>query len=161
MLGRSPKAHRRLSAAFADGQVHKRYLAIVDGEAPGESGTITLPLVKQSTAEAGWRIITADAADPQAKAATTHWRRLAVVDGRSLIELRPETGRTHQLRVHAASGIGLPIVGDPVYGLGDPAGMMLHAASITIDRANKPAVVADAPIPPRFAALGFGEGDAG
>ena len=50
------------------------------------------------------------------KPAVTHWRVLAEANGRALVEFRPITGRTHQLRVHSASGIGIPLLGDPVYG---------------------------------------------
>ena len=84
---------------------------------------------------------------------SVQWRVLAVHAGRALVELRPETGRTHQLRVHAAHGLGLPIVGDPVYGCG--GGMLLHARSLRVDRGAKPPIEAAAPAPPTFAAAGF------
>jgi tRNA pseudouridine32 synthase/23S rRNA pseudouridine746 synthase len=79
--------------------------------------------------------------------------------GRALVEFRPETGRTHQIRVHAASGIGLPLLGDPVYGDGKGAPRtMLHAAGLEVPRDGKPAIVAAAPLPADFAALGFADG---
>lgn len=158
MLGRSPKAHRRLSQAFADGQVHKTYLAVLDGVPNEAAGTITLPLVKRSTARDGWRMV-ADAADASAKAATTHWRIIDVKDGLAMVQLQPDTGRTHQLRVHAASGIGHAIAGDTVYGSPHPSGMMLHACAISLGRATKEPVAARAPFPARFAALGFADPD--
>ena len=94
--------------------------------------------------------------DPKGKPAQTAWRRLSVIDGKSLIEFRPTTGRTHQIRVHAASGIGIPILGDPVYGAGKGP-MMLHAVALHIPRDGKPAVEARAPLPERFTALGFAD----
>lgn len=164
VLGRSPKAHKRLSAAFAEGRVTKRYLAILAGVPEGEEGTVTMALSKTSSAEEGWRIIPAEDDAPGAKPAVTHWQVMATADGRALVAFTPEQGRTHQLRVHAASGIGIPILGDPVYGNPHPAAqtaaMMLHAADIRIDRGSKLPVVAHAPFPDRFAALGFADPDA-
>lgn len=150
LLARNPKAHKRFSAAFEAGQVEKLYLAVVEGVPAATSGTIDLALDKVSTREAGWRIVP----DPRGKAARTHWRVLRARDGRALIEFRPETGRTHQIRVHAASGLGLPIVGDPVYGRAGPA-MLLHARAISLPRLPKPPVAADSPLPESFAAAGF------
>jgi len=162
LLARNPKAHKRFAAAFEAGTVRKEYLAVVDGVPDGEEGVIDLPLAKVSSREAGWRMI----GDAKGKRALTRWRRLASADGRSLIAFAPETGRTHQIRVHAASGLGLPIVGDPVYGAaragsGRPgagrAAMLLHAWRLAVPRAGKPAIEAEAPLPASFAAAGFGD----
>ena len=78
-------------------------------------------------------------------------------DGRSLVEFRPETGRTHQIRVHALEGLGAAVVGDPTYGKADPLGMLLHAAELTIPREGKEPIEAKAPLPERFAKAGFGD----
>ena len=133
LLSRNPKAHARLQQAFERGEVEKRYLAILDGVPEGGGGVIDLPLAKTSTAEAGWRMIP----DASGKPATTHWALLGVHEGRAFVEFRPQTGRTHQIRVHAAQGIGVAVLGDPVYGRADPRGMMLHAAELIVPRANK------------------------
>jgi len=88
-------------------------------------------------------------ADPAGQSAVTHWRRLAVRDGRSLIEFRPETGRTHQIRVHAREAFGSGIVGDRVYGV--PGGpMLLHASRLVVPRVGKPAIDVTAPLPAAF-----------
>ena len=160
MLGRSPKAHKRLSEAFAEGMVQKRYLAIVEGVPAEESGTIDMMLVKTSTKEDGWRIIPAADGDRGAKKARTHWQLMATANGCALISFAPETGRTHQLRVHAASGLGMPIIGDPMYGSAGSAGLMLHAVDLTLTREDKPAITAHAPFPDRFMAHGFADPDA-
>ncbi|MCC7394680.1 MAG: RluA family pseudouridine synthase [Sphingomonadaceae bacterium] len=153
ILARSIKAHRRLSRAFAEGRVEKLYYAIVAGQPDAAEGCIDMPLGKKSSAQMGWRIVP----DQHGKGSVTHWRLVESRGGYSLLALTPETGRTHQLRVHLASGLGLPIVGDAVYGKGDPRGMMLHAASISLPRTTKEAIVAHAPLPERFAAFGFGD----
>ncbi|MDR6787419.1 tRNA pseudouridine32 synthase/23S rRNA pseudouridine746 synthase [Sphingomonas sp. BE138] len=151
LLSRNPKAHARFQQAFEAGRVGKRYVAVLDGLPQGTEGTIDLPLGKVSTAEAGWRMTR----DPRGKAARTDWRVLAIRDGRSLVEFRPATGRTHQIRVHALEGLGTPVTGDPVYGSAHPGGMMLHAIALTVPREGKADVTAEAPWPGRFAALGF------
>jgi len=160
MLGRSDKAHKRLSLAFEQGLVEKRYLAIIDGVPEGESGTIDMPLTKVSTKEEGWRIIPAAEDSKGAKAARTRWEVMSIADGRALIAFHPETGRTHQLRVHAASGLGHAIVGDPVYGTAHDGGLMLHAVDLRLAREGKTLISGHAPFPARFAALGFTDPDA-
>lgn len=153
LLARNPKAHKRFAAAFELGAVEKTYLAVLAGVPTEESGVIDLPLAKTSTAATGWRMIH----DPKGKRAITHWRILTTIEGRTLVEFRPETGRTHQLRVHAATGLGIPIAGDPVYG--DGAGpMLLHASRLRLSRETKAPIEAEAPLPDRFHVAGFSHG---
>jgi len=151
LLARNHGAHRRFSAAFANGEVKKTYLAVLEGVPEAEQGTIELALSKVSTAAQGWRIIPAK----KGKSAVTHWTVIGVKDGRALVRFEPQTGRTHQLRVHAASGLGLPIVGDPTYGRAGPS-MLLHASRIVVPRHNKPAINVEAPLPERFGAFAHG-----
>ena len=144
LLARNPKARARFGAAFEAGQVEKVYLAVLEGEIAGE-GVIDMPLAKTSSLEQGWRMV----ADEAGKAARTRWRVLATRDGRSLVEFRPETGRTHQIRAHARYGLNAPIVGDPVYGRAGEA-LLLHAHRLVVPREKKPAIDITAPLPDRF-----------
>ena len=153
LLARNPKAHARFQRTFEAGLVQKTYLAVVEGVPEDETGTIDFPLGKVSTQETGWRMVE----DAKGKRAVTHWRRVMTVEGRTLIEFTPETGRTHQLRVHAATGLGMPIAGDMQYGRGIGP-MMLHAAKLSLPREGKPPVQAVAPLPLRFTVAGFSYG---
>lgn len=154
LLARNPKALKRFNAAFEAREVDKVYLGVVAGTLDQDEGTIELSLAKISSAEKGWRMIPAKKGKP----AVTHWRKLAVHDGRTLVEFRPETGRTHQIRVHALAGLGHALLGDPVYGDGRGAPRtMLHALALTVHREGKPPIEARAPLPADFAALGFSD----
>lgn len=152
LLARHAKAAKRFGAAFESGDVEKTYLGIVEGELVDDGGTIDIALGKTSTAQTGWRIVP----DASGKRAVTHWKRIDTVAGRTLVEFRPETGRTHQIRVHALHGLGKALLGDPFYGTVYPSGLMLHAAGLTLVRGTKPPIVAAAPMPRRFLDLGFG-----
>jgi tRNA pseudouridine32 synthase / 23S rRNA pseudouridine746 synthase len=156
LLARNPKAAKRFTEAFEGRQVEKRYLAVLNGVPAEETGTIDMPLAKTSTAEQGWRM----GPGKDGKSAITHWQVLAARDGRALIRFRPETGRTHQLRAHALHGLGIGILGDPVYHGETPdtdwtGRMLLHARSLSLPRDGKPPVAATAPVPAAFAEAGF------
>lgn len=152
LLARNPKAHKRFQRAFEEKLVGKTYVAVLDGVPEAESGTVILALGKTSSAEEGWRMVP----DPGGKAAVTHWRVVTVREGRAVVVFTPETGRTHQIRVHASEGIGIPISGDPVYGAGRGP-MLLHALSLRVERGAKPPVEATAPLPPTFVNAGFAD----
>lgn len=154
LLARNPKALARFSRAFEERLVTKTYLGVVAGEVAQDEGRIELALSKISSAEKGWRMIPARKGKPS----VTDWTVLRRAGGLSLVEFRPVTGRTHQIRVHAASGLGFALVGDPVYGKPDPRckRTMLHAASLVVQRVGKTPVAATSPVPADFAAFGFG-----
>jgi tRNA pseudouridine32 synthase/23S rRNA pseudouridine746 synthase len=154
LLARNRKSRALFQQAFEAGEVRKAYLAVVAGEVAEQEGCIDLPLAKISSAERGWRM----EVDGAGKHAVTRWRRIAVAEGQSLIEFRPETGRTHQLRIHAARGLSAPIVGDPVYGTtahggtmtAPDAGMLLHASRLAVPRPPRDEIDVKAPAPARF-----------
>jgi tRNA pseudouridine32 synthase/23S rRNA pseudouridine746 synthase len=156
LLARNPKARAHFQQAFEGGAVSKSYLAVLDGEVEGDQGIIELPVAKVSSAAGGWRMVTSEGG----KAAMTRWRKLAEAEGQTLVEFRPTTGRTHQIRIHAARGLGAAIVGDPVYSLPDDAalgdmtlpdsGMLLHAWRLVVPRDPKEAIDVTAPVPDRF-----------
>jgi tRNA pseudouridine32 synthase/23S rRNA pseudouridine746 synthase len=161
LLARNPKSAARFTAAFEARTVEKVYLAVLDGVPATSEGTIDIALGKTSTREDGWRMVP----DPKGKAAVTHWQVLAEHEGRTLVRFTPETGRTHQLRTHALYGLGIGILGDPVYraegdGTGWTGGLVLHARRITLARDGKPPVDAVAPVPPIFAQAGFADAEA-
>ena len=152
VLGRHPKALRKLGKLFSDGKVEKTYWALCKGVPEKLSGTIDAPLKKEQRGK-GWRVEIADDGQP----ARTTYRVLAQKDGLSFIEAKPKTGRTHQIRVHLAS-IGAPILGDPQYGdlsaeeRAQP--MMLHAQRVIVPISkNKEPVRIDAEPPDVMAQL--------
>jgi tRNA pseudouridine32 synthase/23S rRNA pseudouridine746 synthase len=130
---------------------------VLDGVVEGESGLIDLALAKVSTIETGWRMVGDPLGTKGSKPSRTAWRVLEIKDGRSFVEFIPETGRTHQIRVHAAEALGAAVVGDPIYGKGEGA-TLLHAAELTVPRAGKEPIIAKAPLPERFVVAGFSEG---
>ncbi|MCP4340124.1 MAG: RluA family pseudouridine synthase [Desulfobulbaceae bacterium] len=122
------RAHRFLSGQFEKRAVVKKYTAVVEGIIEQTSGEIRLPFRLDPNNRP------LQVHDPvHGKMGITKWRKLETIGNTTRIEFSPLTGRTHQLRVHAAHpgpmGLGFPIVGDSLYGLGKEGGqMMLHAS---------------------------------
>ncbi len=146
ILGLDAKTHRNLSKQFEFRKTRKRYVALVEGHLEAESGRIFTPMRKDVEVRPLMLVDYFEGLPSE-----TRWRVLAreTLDGKPVtrVELEPYTGRTHQLRVHAAHprvttigepgpehapGLGAPIVGDELYG-GLPAPrLMLHASMLTI-----------------------------
>ncbi|HTL31940.1 MAG TPA: RluA family pseudouridine synthase, partial [Kofleriaceae bacterium] len=128
LVAKDLDTYKALQRLFAIREIEKRYVALVDGEVTGERGTIDLPL-RGDLDDRPRQIV-----DPvHGKAAITDWHVLTREGGRTRVALAPRTGRAHQLRVHAAVGLGAPIVGDRLYGRteADPLGrLLLHAEAI-------------------------------
>ncbi|MBH5321195.1 RluA family pseudouridine synthase [Aurantiacibacter sediminis] len=153
LLARNPKALKRFNTAFQEKLVQKTYLGIVAGPVEEDEGTIDLALSKISSEAKGWRMIVAKKGKPS----VTHWtKRKELEGGVTLVEFRPETGRTHQIRVHAEHAFGRSLLGDPVYGNKDArvGRTMLHASALVVPRENKPEITAHAPLPADFIKLG-------
>jgi tRNA pseudouridine32 synthase / 23S rRNA pseudouridine746 synthase len=145
ILGRHPKAIARLNELFRTNQVDKVYWAVVEGGPEKDEGEADLPLAPNSP-DRGWWM----KADPKGLPALTQWRVLGRADGLTLLELRPVTGRTHQLRVHCRAS-GWPILGDAIYGtaprFGGP-GLHLHARGVSVPLYPKrPPIAIEAPVP--------------
>jgi tRNA pseudouridine32 synthase / 23S rRNA pseudouridine746 synthase len=128
LFARGALAQRSLSMAFEARQVHKQYVAVVEGCIAGEAGRIDLPL------RADWPNRPRQVVDAAAgKPALTHWRVLLRESDCTRLLLEPVTGRTHQLRVHLQS-LGHPIRGDALYAPPPPrsARLLLHASQLRL-----------------------------
>jgi tRNA pseudouridine32 synthase/23S rRNA pseudouridine746 synthase len=128
VVARNVDAHRQLSIQFQKRETRKRYVALLDGVLSDDRGTIELPF-RLDIDNRPYQIY-----DPEhGTVGITHWEKLGIEDLWTRISFVPITGRTHQLRVHAAHarGLGIPIVGDPLYGNGTgPGQMKLHAVEL-------------------------------
>lgn len=118
LIAKNAYAHERLSSQIKAGNFHRKYLAIVRGT-PEEKGVIDAPIAREA-GSAIKRIVS-----PEGKRAVTRWQLIESAGGYSLAEVAPETGRTHQIRVHMAH-IGHPLAGDWLYGT-ENDGMSRHA----------------------------------
>ncbi len=133
-----------LSKQFQEGLVDKLYLALVSGRPDQEKWTVDAPIGKVASARYG--------VVEGGKASATEFRMIASSGDLSLVEARPLTGRTHQIRVHLAS-VGLPILGDATYG-GQAAGrMMLHCSGMTFQNSKKAGITVSAPLDGEFAEM--------
>ena len=149
ILARNERARRKLGRLFSSGRIEKVYWAIVAGAPPDESGRIELPL-RKVTSKAGWRIVT----DPSGQSASTDYKVLGRRENLTWLELRPHTGRTHQIRVHCAA-LGCPILNDPLYGTAvgvEPLHLFARSVAIPFYEGRPPIEVV-APPPPHMQAL--------
>lgn len=125
LLAKTKECHQALQEQFRRRTVRKRYAALLEGEVERDSGTVALPLAPDPADRPRQKV------DPKGRTAVTEFRVVWRRDGMTRVEFRPLTGRTHQLRVHAAHAAGLnaPIAGDDLYGR--PGGrLLLHAEAI-------------------------------
>ena len=146
VLAVTQQAHRQLSRQFEQRQVDKRYIALLEGIISLQEGEIRLPF-RLDPDNRPYQVY-----DPlQGKMGITRWRQLGAEEGRTRIEFTPLSGRTHQLRVHAAHplGLGTPIVGDRLYGNGQEGEqMLLHASRLAFTHpCSGESIVLDSPAP--------------
>lgn len=151
LVAKTPEMYARLKTAFKERRVEKVYRAVVYGRMEKEEGRIVAEIMRSATPPKRWYARACEESDK--RAAITDWKLLKNLEDAAYIEVRPKTGRTHQIRVHMAS-IGHPLVADHLYaaerastlGFTRPA---LHAYSITLTL-DEP-VTFTAPLPADFA----------
>jgi 23S rRNA pseudouridine1911/1915/1917 synthase len=130
VLARTDEAHRRLQTALADRLIEREYLALVEGRPPARSGTIEAPIGRDPRVRTRMAV-----GGSGSRAARTHFTLERALVDTSLLRLRLETGRTHQIRVHLQA-IGHPVCGDPEYGTPGLLGLerqFLHATRLAFD----------------------------
>jgi tRNA pseudouridine32 synthase / 23S rRNA pseudouridine746 synthase len=143
VMGRTRGALKLLNEQFANSNVTKTYWAVVVGAPKEDSGEIDALLEKTSSPTGGWRMEVSQ----EGKPALTRWKVLHRADALTWLELSPQTGRTHQIRIHCAH-IGLPLLGDPIYGTAVAGGRtMLHARALDIPRVDGSVLHVEAPLP--------------
>ena len=143
IIAKNPESAAHLQRQFAERIAKKTYIAITDGKPKLNAAKIDLPIGRNPSAPSTFRI------DPNGKPAQTTYHVLAENDAQSLIELKPTTGRTHQLRVHLAH-LNAPILGDRVYGKSSDCRMMLHAQKLEVALPSGERKVFEAAIPDEF-----------
>ncbi len=127
VFARTDQAHRRLQAALADRLIEREYLALVEGCPPSRTGTIEAPIGRDPRVRT--RMAVGGSGQREAR---THFTLERALAEHSLLRLRLETGRTHQIRVHLQA-IGHPVAGDPEYGTAGLLGLrrqFLHATRL-------------------------------
>jgi tRNA pseudouridine32 synthase/23S rRNA pseudouridine746 synthase len=150
VLGRHRKALEKLMKLFKHSRIEKTYWAVVRGGPAEPEGLIDLPLGRLDATRGWWMKV-----DPNGQPSQTRWRVLGRGGNLSWLELKPLTGRTHQLRVHC-SALDFAIFGDPIYGPGAAPGenLHLHARAISIPiSSTKPPVEVEACVPDHMKAL--------
>lgn len=142
IAAKSPEAKRWLQKQFSTRKVKKTYIALVKGHLKQDEALIQLPIERNPKKPQMFRV------GGNGKPAETTYRTIATYKNATLVELKPRTGRTHQLRVHMQY-LGCPIVGDPVYGAPEPAlgRMFLHAAQLELTLPSRERKVFDVPLP--------------
>jgi 23S rRNA pseudouridine1911/1915/1917 synthase len=155
VVAKNDFTHRSLAEQFAGREVKKIYLAVVKGLPRRPWGTVDAPIGRHPVHRQKMAILPDS---PSARPAVTHYEVLRTEGGRALVECHPETGRTHQIRVHLKH-LGFPIVGDSVYGHRDGFDRhWLHAWKLTLQHPRSGQELACvAPVPEDFPLLPAGE----
>jgi 23S rRNA pseudouridine1911/1915/1917 synthase len=146
ICAKNPDASKWLQKQFAQRRVKKTYLAIVAGTLAEKHAIIDMPIERNPKKPQTFRV------GSNGKSATTEYVVLEEANESSLIELKPTTGRTHQLRVHL-NKIGHPIVGDTLYGGKEADRLYLHAFKLELTLPNRTRQTFAVPIPDSFSTL--------
>ena len=125
ILAKNPEVQKFLKKQFQNRTVHKTYYAVVEGRPKLDEARIDLPMIRNKKRPTTFLV------DANGKEAETFYKVLGTNDKYSLVELKPTSGRTHQLRVHMKY-LGTPILGDVVYGTGGKDRLYLHAGELEI-----------------------------
>ncbi len=144
ICAKTPDAHSWLQKQFAQRRTKKNYAAIISGHLNQPEAVIDMPIERNPKKPQTFRV------GANGKSAVTQYHTLQMIDGYSLLELKPTTGRTHQLRVHMAN-LGHPIVGDVLYDGPQADRLFLHAHHLELTLPNRERTVFTAPLPPEFA----------
>lgn len=143
ILAKNPKTQTYLRRQFQDRKAHKTYYAVLTGVPKLKEARLNLPIMRDLKRPTTFRV------DPRGKESETFYKVLKSDDKHALVELRPTSGRTHQLRVHMKY-LEHPIVGDPIYGVEKGDRLYLHAGSLEITLPGGIRKVFEAKIPESF-----------
>jgi 23S rRNA pseudouridine1911/1915/1917 synthase len=143
ICAKNPVALAWLQKQFSQRKTKKTYIAIVQGQLAEPHAVIDMPIERNPQKPQTFRV------GANGKSALTEYKVLAQNNKLSMLELTPQTGRTHQLRVHL-SHIGHPIVGDELYGDQPAKRLFLHALKLEITLPNKERKTFEAPLPSEF-----------
>jgi 23S rRNA pseudouridine1911/1915/1917 synthase len=130
VVARNPEAHRRLQRALAQRRIEREYIALVEGRPPARTGTIEAPIGRDPRVRTRMTV-----GGASARPARTHFALERALPRTSLLRLRLDTGRTHQIRVHLQA-IGHPVCGDPEYGTAGMLGLerqFLHSTRLAFE----------------------------
>lgn len=143
IVAKTPEALGWLQKQFSQRKVKKTYIAVVEGELKQTEAVIDMPIERNPKKPQTFRV------GSNGKSAVTAYKVIKTGSDRSLVELKPETGRTHQLRVHLTQ-IGHPIVGDTFYGGKTADRLFLHAKELEITIPSKERKIFSVPVPAEF-----------
>ncbi|MDO4508007.1 MAG: RluA family pseudouridine synthase [Candidatus Saccharibacteria bacterium] len=143
IVAKNEEAQSKLRRQFQERKTKKTYYAVVSGRPKLDAARIDLPLMRDLKRPTTFRV------DPNGKEAETFYRVIKTDGKHSLVELKPTTGRTHQLRVHMKY-LGHPILGDPVYGEEKADRLYLHATGLEITIPEGQRRVFEVPMPKEF-----------
>lgn len=143
ILAKNPETQMMLRRQFQDRKAHKTYYAVLSGVPKLHEARLDLPIARDLKKPTTFRV------DPRGKESETFYKVLKSDDKHALVELKPTSGRTHQLRVHMKY-LEHPIVGDPIYGVEKADRLYLHAGALEITLPGGVRKTFEAPIPEEF-----------